>query len=103
MSGNKWDKALIALKETIQNITDINTEKNQLISVFKFNSNVNMVFECKPPQFFNKEYVTFGGGGTCFSPAFQSAINLIKKHLDKDNIFVFISDGQAEYPQNQVN
>jgi hypothetical protein len=49
MGGNKWDKALIALKETIQNITDVNTEKNQLISVFKFNSNVNMVFESKPP------------------------------------------------------
>jgi uncharacterized protein with von Willebrand factor type A (vWA) domain len=54
-----------------------------------------MVFDTVMPSNFDKNVVTFSGGGTRFEPAFTTAIKLMKKHDDKNNIFVFISDGEA--------
>ena len=60
------------------------------------------MFQDLAPENFNKNAVQFSGGGTNFGPAFATANQLMKDDADKNNIFILISDGEAEYPEVQI-
>lgn len=95
MSGDRWNKALNSLKEIVQIVSDINQDKNQVISLLSFNNNARVVFTGISPENFNIKAISFASGGTTFTPAFDAALNLMKNNADKNNIFIFISDGGA--------
>ena len=43
------------------------------------------------------------GGGTNFSAAFSTAYGIMAKYIQKENIkLVFMTDGQSDYPYNEV-
>lgn len=46
MSGSCWNTLMSSMKQNIRMIVDSNrTKKNQLVSIFKFNTNVTPVFK----------------------------------------------------------
>jgi hypothetical protein len=49
MHGNKWEKAVNSLKETVQSVSNSNGYKNQTVSLFKFNLCVEMVYDSIDP------------------------------------------------------
>lgn len=74
MRGQRWSRALVSLQDTVKIISNINKDKNQLISLISFDQNAKIVFTGISPDNFHKDVILFSGGETLFSPAFTSAL-----------------------------
>ena len=91
-----------------RNIEELRTRPNAnkiLITVAKFSTSFEVVYERKTPE--EAWYdLKMSGGGTDFTAPFQHALKLVNEALDKKDevlIFSFMTDGESSEPIRPVN
>ena len=72
------------------------------ISIIKSNRSTQIVCENYNPSQVNPN-LNFRGGGTDFDPPFNEAARIARKYIDNSIImFIFMTDGGANYPTNGI-
>jgi uncharacterized protein YegL len=104
MSGKKWEALLKALGSAIDEIEKFNT--NHKITVINFSdfAATEGGIQLSPEKARNivKSMGQQKNGGTDFAIAFAEALCCIKKMETKKVVVVFLSDGEALYPETEV-
>jgi len=110
MKGKPWKDLLDGVKEFIK--IRIDSESPDRMTVIVFDSHASYAFFDEDVKSINIDKINFTGGGTNFSNAFDLVIKTIENTQFQSSIFdrfghsdyiiIFMSDGKANYPYNQM-
>ena len=102
MRGNKWASLQLSLKNVFSQISEVSNR--HLVSVINFSSKAIIEIKNSEANSVDTERLTFFGGGTNFSSAFEEAFTILTK--DDSNsypILIFMTDGEGNYPNVEIN
>ncbi|CAF0730234.1 unnamed protein product [Adineta steineri] len=105
MKGTPWDNLLAACQVLIKARVDGGTIDH--LTVITFNEKADLFCSDQPMKSVNISKVACTKKGTDFEPAFKLVYNVLESSKEKNSslkhVIVFMSDGEAEYPQAQLN
>eukprot|EP00347_Sterkiella_histriomuscorum_P024480 403330967 len=105
MKGQRWDDLMACVKTFMEIIcADIIIQKHSRITTLTYDHEIHEIFEEKVPDLDLLDQIQYIGGNTSFSKPFNYMKECIQKHIENYDKFVvcFISDGEASYPQSQL-
>ncbi|CAF1371081.1 unnamed protein product [Adineta steineri] len=104
MRGKPWNDLIAATKLLLQARIDGGTDDR--ISIITFNDKATLVCTDQPMSAVDLSKIACTKDTTAFEPAFQLVNDIIQRSNDKNSnlkhIIVFMSDGQANYPENEL-
>lgn len=104
MGGRPWQDLMKAFSETLNKINKFAKNGNVYISVINFESNYRIIYERQEASKIDIGKIVYKSGGTYFEPVFNAAYSIASKTINKEMIiFIFMTDGYAEYPTNGIN
>ena len=101
MNGSRWTSLLSAVKQFLSI-----TAGKGYVSIITFDGSSKILIEHQPIDPILVNNIPYTGGGTVFANPMEDAYKLMKKYADKVEeaiYFLFMSDGGAEYPVDQIN
>jgi uncharacterized protein YegL len=110
MSGEPWRNLLDGVKEFIK----IRVDSGSLdrVTIIVFDSHASYAYFNEDIKLIDITQIKFTNGGTCFDKAFDLVIKTIRNTQARNSTFdpfghseyiiIFMSDGQAEFPYNQM-
>jgi uncharacterized protein YegL len=105
MGGHRWTNLLAGVNELIT--ARKNNGADDRITIIIFSSKASFFCANKTMKEVDSTKIEFTDGGTSFGPPFDLVLKTLEKNSTiKPNlkcIIVFMSDGEAEYPETQLN
>ena len=101
MKGQRWKELCQSLKKTLQRAEEQNPENK--MTIINFSSRAIIEVEDQEPGSINIDALSFQGQGTCFETAFANGFEIIKRITLNDIVFLFMTDGKANYPTASLN
>ena len=101
MGGGPWN----ALMDAVRTFLSITTGKGY-VSIIRFDSSSSILKEHVPIDSSLADEIPYTGGGTTFAYPIQNAYDIMNRYKgnnEEDIYFIFMSDGQAEYPSAQIS
>ena len=100
MAGSKWEDLKIALRNALSEL-QVRSRFNQ-VSVINFSSDSTIEVEFANPNDVNVDILQFKGKGTDFELALNSANHLLDKCTHNIIDIIFMTDGEASFPEKGV-
>ena len=76
---------------------------NSYVTIINFEQNQRIIYERVKPSAVEMQKISYSGGGTSFNPVFDKVAEITDKTINREKIvFVFMTDGYANYPENEV-
>ena len=103
MNGQAWQNLLRAVRVFLQ--LRMERHMNDRITIITFTSHANAIYFNQEIQNIDVNRIPYKGGNTNFSSAFKEVNECIARSKTGDSKFavVFMSDGQASYPETELN
>jgi uncharacterized protein YegL len=109
MQGARWYHLLQAVQEFLTRRLALNTADR--VTIIVFSDRINRVFFDEDIQYIDVNAIGYLAGGTSFSLAFDDVYRCIEycarqavlNPVHSRFVIVFMSDGEAEYPEYQLN
>ncbi|CAD8096639.1 unnamed protein product [Paramecium primaurelia] len=104
-SGSMYHHWTSVIKCVKSQLEQINKKENVKVSVVIFNKDARIVVNCQTVKFEEqlKLLVFQNGPDTKFGPAFKLTLDLIKQNSEfNQSVILFYTDGQAEYPKQEI-
>jgi Mg-chelatase subunit ChlD len=101
--NEKWDECKKALKSACQEIEAANPRNRISIIMFSNQAQKTSNYHETPKKVIDLvKSLELVGGGTDFDNAFEGALECLKKLTNKRVVMIFMTDGQAEYPDSGI-
>ena len=101
MVGEKWNKVKEALRDTLAMISG--PSKQNQVSIVNFASKAIIEYNRVDPATVPVDSLTFQSGGTNLKNAFSQVYQIFQTENGKFIHCIFMSDGMASYPENEIS
>ncbi len=101
MIGRPWNDLKASLNKSLGKI--VASGQHHRVSIINFSWKTSIAYAEAPANEISVDTLGFFWGSTNFSRAFEAASELIQKTKQNDIALIFMTDGVADYPTNQLN